>query len=107
MVPVGESDGDFLIVLTSIRVLGIMNDKLTPETIWILAAIVTVVPVRAGLVDGEVVGHARAGRDGALRNAHGPVHVIRAILEETMEVHACALIAELGRCQHGRLSTER
>jgi hypothetical protein len=47
------------------------------------------------LVDGEVVCKARAWRNATLSDADGAVHLIGAILKETMEVDARALVSKL------------
>ena len=51
VIPVGERQDQLLVVLVCIRVLGIVDDERTPESVWILPAIVRMVPVRAWLSD--------------------------------------------------------
>ena len=43
----------------------------------------------------EVVSHGMAGRDVALRDTNRPIHMVRAILEQTVPMHAGRFIAEL------------
>ena len=51
MVPVGKSEDNFLVNLLLVGELRIMNDDRATQTVWVLAIIVRVVPVCAGLVD--------------------------------------------------------
>lgn len=97
MIPVRQSDGDLFIVLRPVRVFGIMYDILATETIWILATRVGVVPIRSWLVDGKVVRETRAWRKATLRDTDRAIHVVSAVLEETMEVDAGALVSKLQR----------
>ena len=51
MVPVGESQDDFLIVQVLDWAVVIMDNKGPTDTIWVLTTLMAVIPVRAWLVD--------------------------------------------------------
>lgn len=51
MVPVGECQNDFFIVKIFVWVFRVVYDQWTADTVWILATLVTMVPICAWLVD--------------------------------------------------------
>lgn len=49
MIPVGDGDADLFVVLSGIRILGIVDEELSSEAIWVLCSAVRVVPICARL----------------------------------------------------------
>lgn len=98
VVPFGQLNNSFLVVLFCVGVLRVTDDERTPHTVHVLALTVRVVPEGADLVGhGEVVGERLAGRNFTLRQARHTVHLVVVVLEETVEVdrrvgHAQAVV---------------
>jgi hypothetical protein len=51
MIPIGKRYNDFFVIEVFVWVFGIMYDKRTSKTIWILTALMGVIPIRARLAD--------------------------------------------------------
>jgi hypothetical protein len=51
MIPIGKRYNDFFVIEIFVWVFGIMYDKRTSKTIWILTALMGVIPIRARLAD--------------------------------------------------------
>jgi hypothetical protein len=51
VVPIGEGQNDVLVNLVLVWKVGVLDNKWTPQTIWILTFIVRMVPVSTRLVD--------------------------------------------------------
>jgi hypothetical protein len=51
VIPIRKRYNDFFVVEIFIRVFRVVHDKRTSKTIWILAALMAVVPICARLVD--------------------------------------------------------
>lgn len=91
----GESEENLFIVLSDEGILRVMDNHGTTKTIRILSANVGMVPVRAGLVDIELVCEAAARGNSALGYLGGPVHVGAAFVEETVPVDVGSLVPEV------------
>ena len=90
VVPIDESDyGRFVvdIVQVSVRIIGVVDNHCTTETVAVLSCEMAVVPVGARLVGNvEVVQERIAGSDGALVDKRGAVGPVGARLEQAMPV---------------------
>ena len=90
------------VVERRVRVVGVVHDHRSAETIAVLSRQVAVVPEGAGLVRRrEVVEEGVVLRDGALVHKRGTVRPVRALLEETVPVlvekrRALALVHDKG-----------
>ena len=104
VVPIDESDyGRFVvdIVQVSVRIIGVVDNHCTTETVAVLSCEMAVVPVRAGLVgDVEVVQERVPCRDGALVHKGSPVGPVGAFLEETVPVLERAFVRSLTYGDH-------
>ena len=88
MVPFGQVDDDFFVVLVCVWVLRVGDDEGASHTVHVLALTMRVVPEGTDLVrHSEVVGEGLARRNFTLGQAGNTIHLVGMVLEQPVKVH--------------------
>jgi len=75
----------------------VFDNEWAPESINVLSANVSVVPVSTRLVDDELIDECSTRLDGALSDHRGSVRISRVDLAKTMEMDRSRLISKVVR----------
>lgn len=76
MVPVRDGEDKLLVVLAFEWRVWVIDDEWPAQTVWVLAHHMAVIPVRAGLANGEVVREATLWWNRTLSCTDGSIHVV-------------------------------
>ena len=93
VIPVGEQD-DLIIVVafSSLLFFRGVNNEWADNTIGVLRAVMSMIPIGAVLVfNGEVIQEASPWRDRALCDSCSSVHPVGTVLEHSVPMNACCI----------------